>query len=210
MKPKLIIYLALAIAGGCWVVFALSGGLANWVYDYQQKQKEPTVVKSTPEGTWTMKLKKPWMDTKIVLFRRSGEVVQLDAKKAVYTLWSPKDPAHNGKGFDYSVMAFGWTPLIAAIFEQQTNITTYLLTRNVNLNLQDTRGETALMLAISIDDTNTVKLLLDKGADVTITGKSGDAFSYLKVDDGNAGAHRELYLAWLNAYKDKNRSGEKP
>ena len=87
--------------------------------------------------------------------------------------------------------SFGWTPLMAAIFEQQTNIITYLLTRNVNLNLQDTRGETALMLAISIDDTNTVRLLLDKGADVTITGKSGDAFAYVKTDDGNASAHRD-------------------
>lgn len=106
--------------------------------------------------------------------------------------------------------AFGWTPLMAAIYMQQTNIIQYLLTRNINLNVQDTSGKTALMWAISLDDTNTVRLLLEKGADVTINGKAGDAFSYANVDDGNARAHRELYLEWLNAYKDKNKTSAKP
>jgi ankyrin repeat protein len=105
---------------------------------------------------------------------------------------------------------FGWTPLMAAIYMQQTNIIQYLLTRNTNLNLQDTSGETALMWAISIDDTNTVRLLLEKGADVTINGNAGDAFSYANVIEGNARNHRDLYLEWLNAYKDKNRSSKKP
>jgi ankyrin repeat protein len=105
---------------------------------------------------------------------------------------------------------FGWNPLMAAIYHQQTNIIQYLLTQNLNLNVQDTSGRTALMWAITVDDTNTVRLLLEKGADVTINGKAGDAFSYANVIDGNARAHRELYLEWLNAYKDKNKSSAKP
>jgi hypothetical protein len=61
-----------------------------------------------------------------------------------------------------------------------------------------------------MDDTNAARSLLEKGADVTINGKAGDAFSYANVIDGNARAHRELYLEWLNVYKDKNKSGAKP
>jgi ankyrin repeat protein len=106
--------------------------------------------------------------------------------------------------------AFGWTPLMAAIYMQQTNMIQYLLTRNTNLNAQDTSGNTALMWAISIDDTNTVRLLLEKGAEVTINGKSGDAFACANVESGNARNHRDLYLGWLNAYKDKNKTSAKP
>jgi ankyrin repeat protein len=105
---------------------------------------------------------------------------------------------------------FGWNPLTAAIYHQQTNIINYLLTRNVKLNAQDTMGRTALMWAITVDDTNTVKSLLEKGADVTIIGTAGDAFSYANVMVGNARANRELYVEWLNAYKDKNKSSVKP
>lgn len=110
MKHRIFIYLALALAGGCWMVFALSGGLANWVYDYQQRQKElkeqPDGFKYTPPVVLAKKLKEPWTDTKVVLYRASGEVVQLDAKKAVYTIWLIKDPAHPGKRYDQSFIAF--------------------------------------------------------------------------------------------------------
>jgi len=105
---------------------------------------------------------------------------------------------------------FGWNPLMAAIYHQQTNIIQYLLTRNVKLNAQDTMGRTALMWAITVDDTNTVKSLLDKGADVTIYGNAGDAFSYVNVIEGNARVHRDLYAEWLNEYKDKRKSTAKP
>ena len=103
-----------------------------------------------------------------------------------------------------------WTPLTCAIFHQQTNIVQYLLTRNLNLDLQDTSGKTALMWAIEMDDTNAVRLLLEKGADVSIKTKYGDAFMCANVESGDARAHRELYLEWLNAFKDKNKSSNKP
>lgn len=106
MKIKLIFYLVLAATAGCWIVFFSSGRLANWLDERQQRQHEPAVVKMPPEGIWAKKLKAPWTDTKVVLYRASGEVVQLAARKAVYTTWSIKDPAHKGKAFDVTVIAF--------------------------------------------------------------------------------------------------------
>lgn len=72
----------------------------------QQRQHEPAVVNITPEGVWAKKLKVPWANTKVVLHRASGETVQLDAQKAVYSTWSIKDPARKGKAFDRPVIAF--------------------------------------------------------------------------------------------------------
>jgi Ankyrin repeats (3 copies) len=112
----------------------------------------------------------------------------------------------NGVSLDSpNVYAHGWTPLMAAIYMQQTNIIQYLLTQNLNLNIKDPMGRTALMWAITVDDTNTVRLLLEKGAAL-----SGDAFQYVNLTNGNARTHRELYLEWLTAYKDKNKSTAKP
>jgi hypothetical protein len=106
---------------------------------------------------------------------------------------------------------YNWTPLMAAIsYPRNTNIIQYLITKNINLNLQDSRGDTALMLAIAADETNTVRLLLEKGADITIKDKDGmDAFTYANVTHGNARVHRELFLEWLNEYKIKNKSNVK-
>ena len=66
-----------------------------------------------------------------------------------------------------NIHAHNWTPLMAAIYEQQTNIIQYLLTRNLKLNLQDSAGMTALMWAITTRDTNTARLILEKDADVS-------------------------------------------
>ena len=101
----------------------------------------------------------------------------------------------------------GWNPLMAAIFHQQTNIIQYLLTRNVKLNAQDSSGETALMWAIECEDTNTVRLLLEKGAAIRVG--PNDA-----IDWANAGGmskqEKNVVLKWLNEYKDKNKSSAKP
>jgi uncharacterized membrane protein len=106
---------------------------------------------------------------------------------------------------------YNWTPLMAAIsYPRNTNTIQYLLTKNINVNSQDSRGDTALMLSIAIDETNTVRLLLEKGANVTIKNKEGeDAFTFANVISGDARIHRELFLEWLNEYKDKNKSSAK-
>jgi ankyrin repeat protein len=97
--------------------------------------------------------------------------------------------------------AFGWTPLMAAIYMQQTNIIQYLLTRNVNLDLRDSTGRTALMWAITTKDTNTVRLLLEKGADANIKDIGGvNAFGYAETSPYHA-----LFLEWLNKQKTRSR-----
>jgi len=108
----------------------------------------------------------------------------------------------SGESLDFQDhQIFNWTPLIAAIYHQKTNITYYLLTKKINLNLQDRDGETALMWAITTEDSNTVKLLLERGADVTITNRAGvNAF-------GLAGksSHRVTFLNLLNEHKPQRQ-----
>lgn len=106
MRPKHILYLALSVAGICWIGFVFSGRLADWFYDLQQQQHESSNVKMAPQGGWAKQLKVAWTNTKVVLYRASGESVQIDARKAVYSTWSIKDPAHKGKAFDRPVVAF--------------------------------------------------------------------------------------------------------
>jgi len=54
---------------------------------------------------------------------------------------------------------FNWTPLITAIYFQNTNAIAYLLNRGVDVRKRDASGKTALMMAITCDDTNTATLL---------------------------------------------------
>ena len=93
--------------------------------------------------------------------------------------------------------AFKWSPLIAAIYHDNPNVVSYLISRGANLDLQDRQGETALMWAITTRDTNTVRLLLESGASVEITNISGiNAQRYAEACE-----HREVLLDWLNRYK---------
>lgn len=94
-----------------------------------------------------------------------------------------------------------WTPLIAAVYHNETNVVNYLLTRKVNLDLRDNEGNTALIWAITTDNTNTVRLLLEAGADVTVTGKFGSAASVAEVKP-----ERDTLLKWLNEFAERNRN----
>jgi ankyrin repeat protein len=57
---------------------------------------------------------------------------------------------------------FNWTPLITAIYFENTNAIAYLVSRGVDVSKRDGTGETALMWAIRFDDTNTATLLFQK------------------------------------------------
>ena len=57
---------------------------------------------------------------------------------------------------------FNWTALMAAIYFQNPEIIQYLLDRNVDVRKRDGTGNTALMWAIQLDDTNTVSLLVNR------------------------------------------------
>jgi hypothetical protein len=108
MKPKTIFYLAFALVGILWIVVITSTPFANWVNDRSQNLKWPDVVIYMPNtnGTYTTKLKAPWTNSTVVLYRASGEVVQLDAKSAVYMTRSTMPSTNVHKPFDIPVTVF--------------------------------------------------------------------------------------------------------
>lgn len=73
------------------------------------------------------------------------------------------------------MVKFGWTPLMAAIYQGHTNVVHYLITAGADLNLHDNTGETPLMWAIAHGDEglNMVQDLIVHGADLSATNKMG-------------------------------------
>lgn len=64
---------------------------------------------------------------------------------------------------------FGWTPLLAAVFSNSTNVIPDLLDAGADINLAAKDGETPLMMALirGDDSVGLVKYLIDKGADLS-------------------------------------------
>src|ERR1041384_1470436 len=57
---------------------------------------------------------------------------------------------------------FNWTPIIASIYFQSSNVIQYLLNRGVDINKRDVSGNTALLWAIQAGDTNTARLMVKR------------------------------------------------
>jgi ankyrin repeat protein len=69
---------------------------------------------------------------------------------------------------------FGWTPLIAAIFQGNTNVAHYLIESGADVNIPDNRGQTAIMWAVISDENlDIVKDLVTHGADLKAKDKDG-------------------------------------
>ncbi len=70
---------------------------------------------------------------------------------------------------------FGWTPLIGAIFQRETNVVHYLITAGADINLPDNGGETPLMWAAAQGDDalGIVGDLIAHGADLNAKDKMG-------------------------------------
>jgi ankyrin repeat protein len=84
-----------------------------------------------------------------------------------------------------SKVKFGWTPLIAAIYQDNTNVVRYLIESGADLNLGDKNGETPLMWAMARGDEHVevVKDLIAHGVDVLATNANGaTALSYASSD----------------------------
>jgi ankyrin repeat protein len=73
--------------------------------------------------------------------------------------------------------SFGWTPLIAAIFHNQTNVAHYLIQQGADVNAVDSRGMTALMWATGHGDEALplVTDLIAHGADPEAKDKHGSS-----------------------------------
>ncbi|WCJ60976.1 ankyrin repeat domain-containing protein [Fontisphaera persica] len=81
-----------------------------------------------------------------------------------------------GANVNYSSpVKFGWTPLLAAVFHNNTNVIPELLAAGADINLASKDGETPLMMAVSRGDDSVglVKYLIDKGADINRKDNSG-------------------------------------
>ena len=63
----------------------------------------------------------------------------------------------------------------------QANIAEILIKKGVNLNLQDKKGDTALMMAIIRGLANIAELLIKKGADITLQNTNGETALTLAI-----------------------------
>ena len=70
---------------------------------------------------------------------------------------------------------FGWTPLIAAIYGEQTDVARYLVEAGADVNLADMYGETPLMYAALRGDENVplVESLIAHGANLDAKDNHG-------------------------------------
>jgi len=98
-----------------------------------------------------------WRATRptIVTAAEAGNLQQLQAFQAKGVSLNYRDP-----------IKFDWTPLIAAVSANNSNIVAYLLTQRVDLEAKDRHGDTALSLAVTGPDSDLaiVKMLVDAGA----------------------------------------------
>jgi ankyrin repeat protein len=90
------------------------------------------------------------------------------------------------------------TPLMLAIILEKKDIVKYLLSINVDLNIQDYRGNTALMLAAmhSLQNFDSLCDLIDAGADWFLENKSKENFLDFML-------FKHLKDRLINKYPDK-------
>lgn len=80
----------------------------------------------------------------------------------------------------------GWTPLQYACYRGYTDIVQYLLQNNASVNRQNDDGFTALFYAVQQEQYKITELLLNSGADCSISGwdkvNNGDLFYVCPID----------------------------
>ena len=68
-----------------------------------------------------------------------------------------------------------YTPLLAAIYDDRTEVALYLIEQKANVNAQDHLGVTPLMLAALRDNMAVAKKLLEAGADLGLRDRWNNA-----------------------------------
>jgi len=79
----------------------------------------------------------------------------------------------------------GWTPLLLAIRNGNTEIAGFLLDANANPNARDKNGQTPLMAATSAGSTPIVQALLEKDADINTKNKAGLTALAIAYEEGD-------------------------
>jgi ankyrin repeat protein len=99
---------------------------------------------------------------------------------------------------------FNWTPLIMAIYFQNTNAIAYLISRGVDVSKRDGTGNTALMEAITFDDTNTATLLFRKSPQAIRDGENWPLVRSLIQADNYDQARQTRWTALVDAFLETN------
>jgi hypothetical protein len=106
MKSRIIIYGILLLMGAAWIVIITNGRFIEWLRE-GRSNRAAIYRGSNAQGTnWSTELKTPWTNSKVILYRESGDVVQLDAKSAVYSVVSTRVSTNRHEPFDVPVTVF--------------------------------------------------------------------------------------------------------
>ena len=68
----------------------------------------------------------------------------------------------------------GWTPLHAAVRNQQKTVAEFLIGKGADVNAKNNSGQTPLHFAVEFGQKDVVELLIAKGADINAIGSRGD------------------------------------
>ena len=79
--------------------------------------------------------------------------------------------------------------------EYRVLVGTLLRAKNINVNAQNKKGETALMRAVRLDDVESVRLLLAAGSNANAADKVGDTAYVLAYENGNTEIEKLLTTA---------------
>jgi hypothetical protein len=98
MNPKLLLGLALVLGGGLV-------GCSRQIAEAVDADARP-LPKAVQGEIWNKTILTNWTDTKVTSYRASGEVAQLNAKKAIYQIWTTNNWAGNHSSQNVGVVAF--------------------------------------------------------------------------------------------------------
>ena len=135
------------------------------------------------------------LDAMKALLSSGADVNAKNAFDATALLWSANDLAKVrllvSKGADVNARSKqGRTPLIvAASHDGGSEVVKFLLEKGADISARDGAGSTALVAATEANDTATVRLLVQKGADVNVAGVFYEGATGGQTPLMNAAAH---------------------
>jgi ankyrin repeat protein len=113
-----------------------------------------------------------------------------------------------GKDINYQRKQDGYTPLMYSIIKGRISFAERMLQENCNLDLQDKKGNTALLTALQLNGLKLAKKMLDKGALAVAVNKQGySAISYLAKNNNEWDTARlSLQLELLDILIEKGET----
>ncbi len=109
------------------------------------------------------------------------------------------------KGADINTISeMGYTPLMWSVMKDYyIDASRLLVEAGTNLNIQNYKGDTALLIALKESSENTAELLIDKGADIHIQG-NGSGFLEIPLVLAAYKGYQDIVLKMINLGADVN------